>query len=476
MAADESGPPSLSVANLSSSASMAKAISRYSSTPRPPPMGRTATPPVAKLRAGSGRATAGRKSGTTSPAMTTRIARMAAMMRSPPETTRREARRSNSSRRVVRLPETGSGRADGPPALSASVLIATLLDLVQLFFGDGRRDREVAVLDHVLLPVLREYQLHELAGQRVERLAGRLVDVDVEEAGQRIRAGVGVVGSGLHALATVFLRERDGLHVGRGVADAAVADGVAIHRDSLHHRGRPGLLLHRVLVVAVLQRVLLEEAVGAGRRVAPVETDGPARPVAGQAELTPRRDVVLGALPPGLGEHRIGLGDGHALDRIVLVDEDRQRVDGRTDLRGLVTVLLLELVDLGALHRSGHGAELRGAGDQCRRRRRRALALDLDLRVRIELPEGFRPVRHQVVEGVRPDARDVSAHAADGLVGGQLGIDLHLGARYSRQDDQPGRRGRDHSPLLHGLSPLSASSVQPRCFNPMTATLQTCST
>src|SRR2546427_12477364 len=125
----------------------------------------------------------GRNSGHTSAAMTKRMARIAEMITMPPSTTVRAAKRSRKIRRLVRARLTTSGRAGVPglPAVRVSALIATLLDLVLLFLRDGRGNREVAVLDDALLPLARNDELDELAGQRIERLAGRLVDVDVGE-------------------------------------------------------------------------------------------------------------------------------------------------------------------------------------------------------------------------------------------------------------------------------------------------------
>src|SRR3972149_5889198 len=116
-------------------------------------------------------------------------------------------------------------------------------------------EREVAVLDDHLLALLREHELDELARQRVERLARRPVDVHVEEAGQRVAAGVRVVRVGLVAPGAFLLRERDRAHARRRVADAAIAQGEAVDGDALHYGRRARLLLHRVLVVAVLEAV-----------------------------------------------------------------------------------------------------------------------------------------------------------------------------------------------------------------------------
>ena len=63
-----------------------------------------------------------------------------------------------------------------------------LLKLGQLFLDNLAGQGDEAVLDHRLLPLLRQDVLQELAHQRIERLVGGLVDVDVEEARQRVLA------------------------------------------------------------------------------------------------------------------------------------------------------------------------------------------------------------------------------------------------------------------------------------------------
>jgi len=72
-------------------------------------------------------AAAGRNSGHTSPTITTRMARIEAMIRTPPRTTSRNAQRSSRIRRAVRARDAARGRAgaSGRPPRSAPVLIAT---------------------------------------------------------------------------------------------------------------------------------------------------------------------------------------------------------------------------------------------------------------------------------------------------------------------------------------------------------------
>src|SRR3990167_2231996 len=95
------------------------------------------------------------------------------MMITPPPTTSRDERRSSRMRRLVRARLMASGPAGGPgpPVFNASAPMAMLLDLVDLFLGHRGGDREIAVLDHHFLTLLREHQLDELSGRRIERLA-----------------------------------------------------------------------------------------------------------------------------------------------------------------------------------------------------------------------------------------------------------------------------------------------------------------
>ena len=175
--------------------------------------------------------------------------------------------------------------------------------------------------------------MRELARQGIERLAGRLVDVHVQEARQRICAAVRVVRGGLLAGRAGLLGERHGADARRRVPDSAVAHREAVDRGSLDDRRRAGLLLHLVLVVTVLQDVLLEEPVRSGSRVPAVEADRLRRPLAREAELAPCLHVLGVPAAPRLGERGVHLGEREALDGIVLVHEHRERVDGGANRR-----------------------------------------------------------------------------------------------------------------------------------------------
>lgn len=70
---------------------------------------------------------------------------------------------------------------------------------------DFGRQRNVAILHHHLLARLRQHQLDELGFQRGQRLVRRLVDVDVQEARQRVGAIQGVGFVVFNKLAAFFL-------------------------------------------------------------------------------------------------------------------------------------------------------------------------------------------------------------------------------------------------------------------------------
>src|SRR6185312_4638582 len=283
---------------------------------------------IAPMRPAPGTATrrtavtlAGSSNGSTSIRMKTRIPRMLAMMsRPPPDTSQRATRSATSRRRGVSRLRLRSRRrssaegavslefADIEPAPFSSGFAIRLLKLRQLLLDDLVGQRNEAVLDDRLLTLQREDVLEELADERIERLVGGLVDVDVEEARQRILAGDHVLRAVVDA-GSLFGGHGDGPHARGLVADAAVADRVLVLGDALHHRSTARLLLHRRLVVALAERGLLEVAIGADRLTGPG---------AGDARVAPLGDR-LAAAGAALREDAVELLHGEALDGVVLV-------------------------------------------------------------------------------------------------------------------------------------------------------------
>src|SRR5260370_19787182 len=297
---------------------------------------------------------AGRNRGRVSPRMKRKMKNTATMMKRPPSVMVPVARRSITFTRAMRVLDScargrmlgGAGAVGAAAARIPSISRicprrAVLLDLGQLLLHDLCGEGKVAVLHHDLLSLLAEDELYVFPDDGVERLAGRAVDVDVEEARERILAARHVAVSAVEGRAALLFPELDRSHAGGPVPDAAVPDAEAVLGHALHDRRRSGLLLHGVLVVAVGERVLLEEPVGARCGVAAVESDGSVGPISGQAELAPGLDVGLVASLAGLREYRVDLGEGQLLEGVVLVHPDGERVVGGAELAGLVAVLLL---------------------------------------------------------------------------------------------------------------------------------------
>src|SRR5574337_750123 len=121
--------------------------------------------------------------------MTNRIARMETMIAAPPSVTTQRARRSSRRRRAIfsRGMITGRAAAGGSPGATTLLLPSMerlskpLERLTQLFFGNGVRDRKKSVLDHNLLPLLREHKPNELTGEGIKALAWCPIDVDEQK-------------------------------------------------------------------------------------------------------------------------------------------------------------------------------------------------------------------------------------------------------------------------------------------------------
>ena len=92
-----------------------------------------------------------------------------------------------------------------------------------------------AVLDHRLLTLLGQHVLDEFSAQRIQRLVRILVQVDVEETGERIFAPIGVLRRRLNAV-TLFLSERNRADIGRLVANARIANRELVAGDALNDR------------------------------------------------------------------------------------------------------------------------------------------------------------------------------------------------------------------------------------------------
>ena len=206
------------------------------------------------------------------------------------------------------------------------------------------------------------------------------------------------------------------------------------------------MLLHRGLEVAFLERLVLEESVGARGAVAAVDREWLFGPIAGEADLAPVRDVFRTALARA-GKNAIHLGHREAFDRIVLVHEHRESINGDGDFRWLVAEFFLEGIDLRALHWAAHRPKLGSALDQGWRRGGRALAFDLDIHIRVGFFETLGPKCHEVVQRVRPDRVQISADAADRCVNGDGRI--HLDFLSPRGGGEEGQGGKEKDGFFH---------------------------
>src|SRR5687768_3253215 len=102
------------------------------------------------------------------------------------------------------------------------------LQLGQLFLNLLGQQRHVAVLDDDLLPFAAEHELGELQGQRIQRLAGRFVEVDEQEPAERVLAARDLLVRALEERSGLGLGERNGFDSGGAVPTAAVTDGEAV--------------------------------------------------------------------------------------------------------------------------------------------------------------------------------------------------------------------------------------------------------
>ncbi len=249
-----------------------------------------------------------------------------------------------------------------------------------------------------------------------------LVHVNVQEAGERILAGDGVV-SVRFDKGLAILGERNRTHAGGDVADAGVTDAVQGGRDGLHHGSRTRLLVHTALEVAVTQGVLLEVTVSTGYGVATEQLQILAGPVTGQTQIRPLGGRLGFTALEGAGEDGVDLRHGQPLDGVVLVDEHGQGIDCDADGSRLVAVALLECLLFTGLHGAAHRAKLGNTLGQGSRRGRGAGSLDLHVDVGIHALKFFSPQGHHVGQGIRADRGQVARDAAGRGVFRQVFID-----------------------------------------------------
>jgi len=80
-----------------------------------------------------------------------------------------------------------------PEGESTRAWSGSLVKLRQFLFDRIRLQREESILDHDLLPFFAVDKLDELFDDRIERLIGRLVHIEIEMPPERIGPIVGVL-------------------------------------------------------------------------------------------------------------------------------------------------------------------------------------------------------------------------------------------------------------------------------------------
>ena len=290
--------------------------------------------------------------------------------------------------------------------------------------GEFRRQGVVTVFEDNFLALLGDDELEELGGGGVERFAGAFVDVDVEEAGERVAAVDTIFVAGFSVFGA-FGGDGEGADAGGDVTDTGVAEAEFVGGNALNDCGRAGLFFDRGFKVALTEGGFLEEAVGAGSAVAAVEGDGAAIP-GGETGLAPVGKISRGAEFAGGREDGVDLGEVEAFEGVVFVGEDGEGVDGDADGGRFVAELGFKGVDFLLFHFAAHGAELGGAFDEGGRGGGGAFAFDLNADVGVFGAETLCPEGHEVVEGIRADGNEAAGDAAGGLVFGKGGI--HLGS------------------------------------------------
>ena len=93
-------------------------------------------------------------------------------------------------------PTAGEGARAGP---------VSLVKILEFLFDRGGLQREKPVFDHHFLPFFTIDEFNEFSDDRIQRFIGRLVDIDIEMAPERIRSIVRVLLIGLLKRHTLFL-------------------------------------------------------------------------------------------------------------------------------------------------------------------------------------------------------------------------------------------------------------------------------
>src|SRR5690554_2112547 len=319
-----------------------------------------------------------------------------------------------------------SSQHSGTSLLPISLLCQT--QFLQAFLGDRGRQGHIAILHYHFLALLGQHQLGKLSGDRIQGLVRRLVHIDPQETGQGVFTCCRFFRSSIHKRLAFFQRQGHSLHTGRFITDPGVADRVQGFRYTLYYRSGTGLLIDVVFEVTLTQSGFLEVAIGAVDGVATKRLSAAIGRATLESQLAPGFYIFAIAALASAGANGIQLSHGQCLDGVVLVDEDRQSVNGHRNRRGLIAELLLEFLDFLVLHFPAHGAEVRRAFRQGGRCCRRSCCLHLDIHVRIMTLELLGPQGHQVRQGIGTHTGNTAGHTTGPFIHSQCRI--HLGLRH----------------------------------------------
>src|SRR6266850_769022 len=163
--------------------------------------------------------------------------------------------------------------------------------------------RKIAgVVEHHLLSLAAENETEELVERERERLARRLVDVEVDQPAERIRGERdALVRRSLWDVSGIGDKRQDP-HALVEVGDAGIGDAVSVVGHVLRH-GEDQFLEDDVLAPfappsLVAQDALADELLETVPRLDPVGMDRPVRPLAAKSQIAPAANRLRPAVTP----------------------------------------------------------------------------------------------------------------------------------------------------------------------------------
>src|SRR5882762_7756382 len=215
-----------------------------------------------------------------------------------------------------------------------------------------------SLVPYCLLPLLAQDEVQEGRNRRVQRLAGGAVDVEIDEAGERIARERDILIVRRIERAVRILRDREGLYGGVDEGQSGVSQCISVLRDASRHRKYQAVKVQvRAPLAASIrgtQYTLPYELLESVPGLHGIDVNGFVRPVTGQTELPPDRDGCPAAMVRA-GQERIQLLERNSLQGVILVDEEADRIQkaevapgacGHRYAPGCVAEFRLELLDV----------------------------------------------------------------------------------------------------------------------------------